>query len=124
MSMERSYFNRAFKGYDPDEVNEFILKLESEHEEKINALNNEISALTDKINSQSTAATANGDELSAREAELEEKQRLYDSVCTQVGEKILSAEKVAQEIVKNAEAEAERIKANAVSEAERQSQLI
>ena len=126
--MAEPYFKKAFKGYDCAQVDKFIIKLsdsytekEKEFAERANAdkieterLKNEIARLRDE------AERADGD----RAVELAAQKKEYESLCAELGERMVLAEKRAAEIVRRAEREAELIKQTAQTEAENESKLV
>lgn len=126
--MAEPYFKKVFKGYDAGQVDEFIIKLSDTYSEKekefaeqahiaqneIERLNGEIAALRAE-----TAETAK-----EHAAELSGKQKEYDVLCAEVGEKMVVADKRAADIVRNAEREAELIKQQAKTEAENDARMI
>lgn len=157
--MNKIYFSKVFKGYKPEEVESFILKLNSDFQQKqrnfaaeSKRLSSEIAQLKQSLEEK----TAENNKLIAQNRELKnENQRLstmenrqkeqpdntislskeeepsagpeeakpedqneYKKACAQIGERILIADKRAEEIVKEAKAEADRILAKAEESAD------
>ncbi len=115
-------FKKSFKGYDTAQVDEYIVALsdtytrkEKEFAEKIHILETENNKLKGAINllrdeAEETAET--------HEEELKAKQKEYDALCAEVGEKMVVADKRAADIIKIAEKEAALIIAKAKTDAE------
>ncbi|MBO4277085.1 MAG: DivIVA domain-containing protein [Clostridia bacterium] len=126
--MAEPYFKKAFKGYDTKQVDEFIVELsdtysekEKEFAEQAHIAQNEIERLNGEV-----ARLRKEAEEAAQEhaAELSEKQKEYDALCAEVGEKMVTADKRAADIVRNAEREAAIIKEQAQTEAENEARMI
>lgn len=108
--MAETYFKTTFKGYDTQAVDEFIVSLsdrysqnEKELSEKLRAAeaeNNRLKLELSEMRAVSEAAEK------AHEEALAEKQKEYDKLCAEIGEKMVLADKRAAEIIKNAEKEA------------------
>lgn len=120
--MSESVFKRTFKGYDPDQVDEFIIELsdtyarnEEELTDKLRALEAENARLKAEIAKLRDAAERRERE---HNAELVETQKQTDALCTEIGEKMITADNRAAEIIKNAEKEAALI----ITEARRSSE--
>jgi len=133
------YFTKVFKGYSPDEVESFIIKLNSEFQQKqqdfeaqTKRFNNEIAELKQRFEE----TIASNEKLSAENKQLkqdyakiiEEKRsaaptvstpekkndagddgRDYKRLCEQMGEKLLVAEMRADEIIKQAQRKADDV---------------
>lgn len=126
--MAEAYFKKVFKGYDTKQVDDFIIGLSDAYSakergftEQAHVARNEIERLNGEIASLRAEA-----ESAAKEhaAELSEKQKEYDALCAEVGEKMVVADKRAADIVHNAEREAELIKRQAQTEAENEARMI
>ena len=116
---ERAYFSKVFKGYDPDEVNAFLVKLNDEFAQKEQAWEQAKKELEDRL----AAAEREIADLRARQAgasapaALEEKRREYEALCADVGARMMQADKRAEEIIKNAGREASLVTLRATEEA-------
>ena len=126
--MAEPYFKKVFKGYDSKQVDEFIVGLsdtysekEKEFSEQAHIAQNEIERLNGEVASLKAAAESAEKE---HAAELAEKQKEYDALCAEVGEKMVVADKRAADIVRNAEREAEIIKEQARTDAENEARMI
>ena len=103
-------FTESKKGYDKEEVNNFI-KQQSEATEaqlaekdaKIKELENEIKRLSKQPTEEPEAKEEKND------AELEEVKKKYERLCSDMGEKLLLAEVKASEIIDEANLKAEKI---------------
>lgn len=133
--MAVAYFNKRFKGYDTKEVDEFIVGLVADSEQKIKEcgdvareLRSRIKELEDLLVSERSAHCDTKRSLEARIAEADGK---YASLCAQLGEKmhvaderaaaiVDAAKQKANDIISEAESRADSItsKAKADSEAE------
>jgi cell division septum initiation protein DivIVA len=108
--LAEAIFKKSFKGYDTAQVDEFIITMsdrygnnEKEMTDRIRAAESENERLRDEIN----RLRAEADERERNhENELIEKQKEYDALCAEIGEKMVVADKRAAEIIKNAEKEA------------------
>ena len=126
--MAEPYFKRTFKGYDPEEVDKFIIGLsdkyasgEKEFEEQIRALKDELDSARGEIKRLEEEAEA---EAERHAEELAKQKKGYEELCTQVGENMVTADRRAEAIVRAAEREAEAIKNKAKSEAEVEAKAI
>ncbi len=134
-------FRESFRGYNRDDVNSYIEQLnivfsrrEAEYKATISELEEKASAQAepsvythtdaewDDINSRLVNALAEVEELNRKLAEARkeietsndvEKQKMYDSMSSQVGNIIISANNNADKIVSEAKATAEAIKSEA-----------
>lgn len=108
--MAETYFKTAFKGYDTQAVDNFIISLsdrysqnEKELSERLRAAEAENARLKLELSEMRSTAEATA---KAHEESLAEKQLEYDKLCAEIGEKMVVADKRAAEIIKNAEKEA------------------
>ncbi len=126
--MAETYFKKSFKGYKPEQVDEFIVSLsdkyaenEKEMSERIHALESENESLLNELSEMRSLAEQTAKE---HEAELVEKQAEYDALCAEIGEKMVVADKRAAEIIKNAEKEAALILTRARQSGENEARVI
>lgn len=108
--LEDIVFNRTLKGYDPKQVDEFIIGLsdtysrnEAELADKLRAAEAENERLREEVAKLKDAATMREIEHSVA---LADTKRESEALCTEIGEKMVNADKRASEIVRNAEKEA------------------
>ncbi len=126
--LAETYFKRTLKGYDPQQVDEFIISLSDKYEqnekelgEQLRAAEAEISRLKAEISELNQSA----EEVSKQHsAELVEKQKEYDELCAEIGEKMVVADSRAAEIIKNAEKEANLITSLARQNSENEAKAI
>ena len=111
--MAETYFKTSFKGYDTQQVDEFIVSLSDKYDqnvveltEKLRAVEAENSRLRLELSELRSFAEENA---KAQEDAIAEKQREYDVLCAEIGEKMILADKRAEEIVSNAEKEAKLV---------------
>lgn len=126
--MAESYFKKSFKGYDPKQVDEFIIELNDRYEcrqkeliEQLRGAENECETLRNELLKLRAEEEEN---TRAYEAALAEKQKEYNALCAEIGEKMVIADKRAQEITRNAEKEASLILTRAKTEAENEAKAI
>lgn len=109
--MAEIYFKTSFKGYDPKQVDEFIVSLSDKYDENVQAMNEKLRAAeaeNARLRLELSELRAFAEESAkAHEDALVEKQREYDLLCAEIGEKMILADKRASEIIKNAEKEQE-----------------
>ncbi len=112
-------FTESKKGYDRDEVNNFIKQQNDAHEATLAEKNKRIKELEDEVRKLSQNATTTPATVEASQSEdLNEMKKKYERLCADMGEKLLLAEVKASEIVDDANKKAEliiaeaRIKAN------------
>ncbi len=126
--MAEAYFKTSFKGYDTKQVDEFIISLSDKYEENEKQLSEEIRALKAENESlRDEISQLNQDAEAAEEAHLsalDEKQKEYDALCAEIGERMVVADKRAEEIIKNAEKEASLILTKARQESENQARMM
>lgn len=111
-------FTESKKGYDKDEVNNFIKQLNeateaklAEKDERIKELENEIKLLSKKA--ESTEVEEKAENTADANEELEKMKKKYERLCTDMGEKLLLAEVKASEVIDEANEKAEKIVADA-----------
>ncbi len=111
--LAETVFKRVFKGYDTAQVDEFIIEMsdkygenEKELNDRIRAGESEIARLRDELNQ---IYTLNEEREKEYRNDIAKIQREYDTLCAEVGEKMVIADKRAAEIIKNAEKEANLI---------------
>ncbi len=126
--MAETYFKKSFKGYNPEQVDSFIISLSDtyennlkEHDAALRAAEAENARLREEIaelqkNIEDNAAT--------HEAELVKNQEEYDRLYAEIGEKMVVADTRAAEIIKNAEKEAALIVAEAKINSENEAKTI
>lgn len=126
--MAETIFKKSFKGYDTAQVDEFIIAMsdkygvnEKEMTDRIRAAETENERLRDEINRLRELATET--ELEHKK-ELADKQKQYDALCAEIGEKMVVADKRAAEIIRNAEKEAALILTDARRSGENESKAI
>lgn len=112
-------FTESKKGYDKDEVNNFIKQQNEANEAKLAEKDKKIKSLEDEIKKLSKKADSTPEvPQTSKDDELEEAKKKYERLCSDMGEKLLLAEVKASEVVEEANKKAEliiaeaRIKAN------------
>ena len=115
--MAETYFKKTFKGYNPEQVDAFIISLSDnyennlkEHDSALRAAEAENARLLEEIAELTNTIEANAQNY---EEQLAKKQEEYDRLYAEIGEKMVIADTRAAEIVKNAEKEAAFIIAEA-----------
>ena len=115
--MAETYFKRTFKGYDPEQVDSFIITLSDtyennlkDHDAALRSAEAENAKLKEEIAKLNKTIESNDANF---EAELAKKQEEYERLYAEIGEKMVIADTRAAEIVKNAEKEASFILAEA-----------
>lgn len=108
--MAETYFRKIFKGYDPIQVDNFIISLSDKYEkaekeflDEKRTLESENQKLLEQIEELKAQAIEAEKEF---EAKLLEKQKEYDALCAQIGERMIRADQRADDIIKTAENEA------------------
>lgn len=111
--MTEAYFKTSFRGYNPEQVDEFIISLsdkytenEKDFAEQLRALEAENESLSEKIVLLQKEAQESE---TAYKTALDEKQRDYDALCAEIGERMVLADKRAEEIIADAEKKASDI---------------
>lgn len=126
--LAETYFKKSFKGYDPQQVDEFIISLSDTYEKNEKELSEQIHALeseTERLKGEIAELNQNAeDTLKEHQAELLEKQKEYDELCAEIGEKMVVADSRAAEIIKNAEKEAALITSLARQNSENEAKAI
>lgn len=111
--LAETYFKTTFKGYDTAAVDEFIVSLSDRYEQNKNELNDKlrsVEAENTRLKLEiSELRTSAEESAKAYEESLADKQKEYDMLCAEIGEKMVVADKRAAEIIKNAEKEANLI---------------
>ncbi len=121
-------FKQTFKGYDPRQVDEFIISLSDTYSQ------NE-AELTDKLRAAEAENERLKQEIAKLKAEAEEREfehaaslaetkRETDAICAEIGEKMVIADKRAAEIIRNAEKEAAMILTDARRGSENEAKAI
>ena len=110
--MAEHYFKKVFKGYDPEQVDSFLVELSDKYTQKERALSEELNAAGQEIERlKSRVAELQDEALIAageHQKELDEKGREYEQLCARAGESVVNADKIASDIVDRAEKDAER----------------
>lgn len=126
--MAETYFKKSFKGYNPEQVDSFIISLSDtyennlkEHDTALRTAEAENARLREEIAElqkfiEETAAN--------HEAELAKKKEEYDRLYAEIGEKMVIADTRAADIIKNAEKEAAFIMAEAKNSCENETRAI
>ncbi len=122
-------FTESKKGYDKEEVNNFIKQLNEATEAKLSEKDERIKELEDEIKRLSKKAEAVPEPKKettppATDSDLEAAKKKYERLCADMGEKILLAEVKASEIVDDANEKGEKIIADARIEANKQVEQI
>ena len=126
--LAESIFRRTFKGYDTTEVDEFIISLSDKYSQNENELISKLRAAeveNERLKNEIAQLRATNDQ-NERDyaAELVAKQKEYDVLCAEIGEKMVLADKRASDIIKSAEKEAELILTNARRSSETEAKAI
>lgn len=126
--MAEPYFKKTFKGYDPRQVEDFIIDMSDRYEYKQKELGEQLRSTEnelEKLKGELSRLRAEEEENTrAYEASLAEKQKEYDALCAEIGEKMVIADKRAAEITKTAEKEAALIITRARTDAENEAKAI
>ena len=126
--MAETYFKRVFKGYDPQQVDEFITNLSDTYEQNEKSLSDRVHVLeteNERLLSQISELNVIAERTSIEhENELIEKQAEYEAKCAEIGEKMVVADKRAAEIVRSAEKEAALILTHARQNSENEAKVI
>lgn len=116
------FFSEAKKGYNKEEVQAFLKRLDAENRDALQSKADEYKKL---LNEKEAMRADYAARISALEEELaecrikcEESTAKYDELCARMGEKLLFAEQQAAKITADAEAEARQIKETATHKAE------
>lgn len=120
--MAETYFKKTARGYDTDAVDSFIVGLSDKYEKKERENGEKLARAESELKRAERETEECRRELarlnSAHESELAEKQKEKELLCAELGEKMLTADRRAAEIIKNAEREAAFIIEKAKSDAE------
>lgn len=126
--MAETYFKKSFKGYNPEQVDSFIISLSDtyennlkEHDAALRAAEAENARLREEIAELQKSIEDNA---ATHEAELVKNQEEYDRLYAEIGEKMVVADTRAAEIIKNAEKEAALIVAEAKINSENEAKTI
>ena len=127
-ALAETYFSKSFRGYNPEQVDAFIISLSDSYdanlkasEEKLRVAEADKAKLRDEISELRRYV----EETAARhEEELLRKQEEYDRLYSQIGEKMVIADTRAAEIIKNAEKEAAFIVSEARQSLEEEARTI
>lgn len=127
-AVAETYFKKRFKGYDPEQVDAFIISLSDTYEqnqkdnaEELRAQEAECARLREEIAELRNFIEENS---LKHEEELLKKQEEYDAVYAGIGEKMVVADNRAAEIIKNAEKEAALIRAEALQSSQNEANEI
>ncbi len=108
--MTETYFRKIFKGYDPAQVDAFIIALSDTYEKCEKDLEEEKRALeieNQKLSAKIEELQAQMEEMAKEhEQALLEKQKEYEALYAKIGERMLRADQRADDIIKTAETEA------------------
>lgn len=127
-TLAETVFKKSFKGYDTQEVDDFIVALSDRYTQNENDLTDRLhvaEAENERLKNEIAELRKENDQ-SERDhaAELIEKQKEYDALCAEIGEKMVLADKRAADIIKNAEKEAELILTDARRSSENEAKAI
>lgn len=110
-------FTESKKGYNKDEVNNFIKQQNEANEAKLAEKDRKIKSLEDEIKKLSKNADSAPAKVeapaTAENTDLEEAKKRYERLCSDMGEKLLLAEVKASEVIEEANKKAEAIIAEA-----------
>ena len=127
-TMAEAMFAKAGRGYNREQVDAFLVELNATFAEKEAALNDRIRELTAALAEteekllESTNKNAELEE--SYSARLAEKEKECEAMHASIGQRLMSADNRAEEIVANAQAQADSILANARRRAELESERI
>lgn len=126
--MAETYFKKSFKGYNPEQVDSFIISLSDtyennlkEHDAALRAAEAENARLREEIAELQKSIE---DTAESHQEELVKNQEEYDRLYAEIGEKMVVADTRAAEIIKNAEKEAALIVAEAKINSENEAKTI
>ncbi len=126
--MAETYFKKSFKGYNPEQVDSFIISLSDtyeqnikEHDDLLRAAEAENARLREEI--AELQKTIEDNAVTHKE-EISQKQEDYDRLYAEIGEKMVVADNRAAEIIKNAEKEAAFILAQARNNSEAEAKAV
>lgn len=120
--MQEVFFSEAKKGYNKQEVEAFLKRVNDENLAALQAKADEYKRLLNKSEAMKAEYESRiselEDALSEKTAKCEESAAKYDELCAKMGEKLLFAESEAARIKRDAEEEKARIEAEAELKAE------
>lgn len=127
-ALAESYFKKSLKGYDTEQVDEFIISLSDTYEQNEKELSDEINALqkeNERLKNEIAIMRTSEEHVEREhEAALAAKQKEYDILYAEIGEKMVLADQRAAEIIKNAEKEANLILTHARQSSENEAKAI
>ncbi len=126
--LAETYFKKSFKGYDPAQVDEFIVSLsdtysknEAEMTDKLRAVEAENARLREEIAELNRISDRTDHE---HDEEIAAKQKEFDELFAGIGEKMVVADQRASDIIRNAEKEANLILSLARQNSENEAKAI
>lgn len=127
-AVAEAIFKKTFKGYDTNQVDEFLVMMSDKYTQNEAELNDKlhlVEAENERLKAELTKLREQSDENERNHAqELIDKQKEYDALCAEIGEKMVIADKRAADIIKNAEKEAELILTDARRSSENEARAI
>ena len=126
--MAEAIFKKSFKGYDPKQVDEFLVMMSDRYTQNESEINDKLhlaEAENERLKAEIAKLRELSDESDRNHAqELIDKQKEYDALCAEIGEKMVIADKRAADIIKSAEKEAELILTDARRSSENEAKAI
>ncbi len=126
--LAETVFKKTFKGYDTNEVDAFIISLSDKYSQNENELTNKLRAAeveNERLKNEISQLRASNEQNERdHAAEIIEKQKEYDILFAEIGEKMVLADKRAADIIKNAEKEAALILTDARRSSETEAKAI
>lgn len=111
--MAENYFRKTVRGYDTEQVDSFIVSLSDRYTKETQEQKEQIARLTAELDRsrRETEEAKQENILSAEEhaKELDEKQKEISLLAAEVGEKMITADRRAEEIVNDAQKKADEI---------------
>lgn len=127
-AVAEAIFKKTFKGYDTNQVDEFLVMMSDKYTQNEAELNDKlhlVEAENERLKAELAKLREQSDENERNHAqELIDKQKEYDALCAEIGEKMVIADKRAADIIKNAEKEAELILTDARRSSENEARAI
>ncbi len=127
-ALAETYFKKRFRGYDPEQVDAFIISLSDTYDRNESDFNEDLrnaEAENARLREEIAEMREYIEDLAANhEATLAKKQEEYDILYAQIGEKMVVADSRAEEIVRSAEKEANLIIAEAQQKGEAEAKAI
>lgn len=127
-AVAEAIFRKTFKGYDTNQVDEFLVMMSDKYTQNEAELNDKLhvaEAENERLRAEIAKLHELSDENERNHAqELIDKQKEYDVLCAEIGEKMVVADKRAADIIKNAEKEAELILTDARRSSENEAKAI